>query len=152
MVTAHHSVTAGAPVEALWKRLADLQSWPRWLRVPYATQSVSITSAQRTGLGTEFTMKGQLPYRLFALITEWKELRRLGFEIYRSDYPSDRWFFARASIAVELEPINDRHTVVRCTHILEGRGFLGRLYARIVMRSFLHRNTRQIVGSLKAGI
>jgi uncharacterized protein YndB with AHSA1/START domain len=151
MVTAHYSVTAG-PVEALWKRLADLQAWPRWLRVPYATQLVSITSAQRTGLGTEFTMKGQLPYRLFARITASEELRRLSFEIYRSDYPSDRWFFARASIAVELEPINDRHTVVRCTHILEGRGFMGRLYARTVMRSFVHRNVRQIVGSLRAGI
>ncbi len=152
MPSARHSAVAKAPAEALWQRLADLESWPRWLRVPYAGERVAITSDSPTGAGTEFVLKGRLPARLFARITEWQEARLLAFEIYRSEYPSDRLVFGRANIRIELEEAGEGRTRVTCRHELEGRGLAGRLYAATVMRPFLSSSAHGIVDSLIASV
>lgn len=149
MVTARHAATINVPVDVAWRRLADLASWPRWLLVPYASESLTITSAPPTGQGSEFTLKGRLPYRLFARVVEWQEARLLSYEIYRSEYPSDRLFFRQAVIRVQLEPIDSGRTAVRCSHTLEGRGFAGRLYAATVMRPFISTNVQRIVDGLR---
>ena len=150
MPSARHSAVCAAPVSVLWTRLEDLGSWPRWLRAPYAGQSVTLASAAPARPGAEFVMKGRLPYRLFARITEWQPERRLGFEIYRSEYPSDSLTFGRARIAIDLEPLPDGRTRVTCEHRLWGRGLAGRLYAATVMRPFLKANVQRIIDSLVA--
>ena len=149
MPAARHTGTVDAPVEELWARLADIASWPRWLHVPYATEAVSPAAPGPVGLGTEFTLKGSLPYRLFARITEWQERQRLAFEIYRSEYPSDRLFFRRATIAVELEQLDEARTRATCTHRVEGKGVLGAVYMATVFRPFLSTNAQRIVQSLR---
>jgi len=148
MPTARHSAISRTPAAALWARLADLDSWPRWLRAPYADQSVTLTAAPSAHQGAEFVMKGRLPYRLFARITDWQPERGIEFEIHRSEYPSDRFTFGRARIAIRLERLPDGRTRVTCEHRLCGRGLLGRLYGATVMRPFLKSNVRRIVGGL----
>ncbi len=150
MPSASRSAIIQAPVEALWRRLAEIESWPRWLRVPYASESLTVTSGGPVAEGTEFTMKGRLKSRLFARITAWKENRWLAFEICRSDYPSDRLTFGRAIITIELEPLEEGRTRVTCHHRLDGRGVLGRLYAVVVMRALMSTNTQRILDSLAA--
>ncbi len=152
MPTAHHSAAVQAPVEALWARLADLESWPRWLLVPYASEAVTIASPGPTAVGTEFVLKGRMKARLFARITELEDRRHLAFEIYRSEYPSDRLFFGRPSISIELETVDAAHTRIKCTHRLEGKGAIGKLYAAVVMRPFLAVNVQRIVDSFVAAV
>lgn len=152
MARARHSAIIAAPVAALWARLADLQAWPRWLRVPYASQSVTITSPPPAAVDTEFTLKGRMAYRIFARISQWEEERGLAFEIYRSEYPSDRLFFKRAVIAIELERLDEGRTRVTCTHRAEGKGLLGAVYMAVVMRPFLSSNVHWIVDSLAQAI
>ena len=145
-VSARHSAIARAPPGVLWARMADLESWPRWLHVPYAGESVTLASPADSG--AEFVMKGRLAYRLFARVTDRQPERRLEFEIYRSEYPSDRLTFGHARIAIELEPLEGGRTRVKCEHRLWGRGVAGRLYAATVMRPFLATNVQRIVDAL----
>ena len=152
MPRARHVAIIPAPVGVLWARLGDLEGWPRWLRVPYASESVSIASSTPTALGTEFTLKGRMAYRLFARISQWEEERRLAFEVYRSEYPSDRLFFKRAVIDIELERLDEGRTRVTCTHRAEGKGLVGKLYMAVVMRPFLSTNVRCIVDSLDQAV
>lgn len=137
-----------APIGAVWERLVDLQSWPRWMRVAYVTESVSVTSAATSGVGTEFVMKGRLKSRLFARVVEWTPERQFAFEIYRSGYPSDRLTFGRAVITLDLERADEGKTRVTCEHRLEGRGLRGRVYAATVMRPLIKTNAQRIVESL----
>ena len=150
MPSARASAIAAAPVLAVWALLADIERWPRWLRVPYADQAVSVSSAGPPGAGTEFTLQGKLPFRLFARVSEWQEGQRLAFEIYRSEYPSDRLFFRRAAIAIELDDLGDGRTRVTCAHSVWGRGVLGRLYMATAFRPFLRSSARGFVRSLRS--
>jgi len=151
MPSARASAIADAPVSAVWALLADIERWPRWLRVPYADQAVSVSSAGPPRAGAEFTLQGKLPFRLFARVSEWQEGRRLAFEIYRSEYPSDRFFFRRAAIAIDLEELGG-HTRVTCTHSVWGRGVLGRLYMATAFRPFLRSSARGFVRSLRSSV
>jgi len=148
MARARHVAIIPVPVATLWARLSDLEAWPRWLHVPYASDSVTIVSPMPTAVGTEFTLKGRMAFRLFARISQWEEEGCLAFEVYRSEYPSDRLFFKRAVIAIELERLDERRTRVTCTHRAEGKGLLGAMYMAMVMRPFLSSNVRRIVDSL----
>ena len=148
MPTARQSAVVNAAAAAVWERLAGLPSWPRLLHLQYADESVTLDG--EPGPGTEFVMKGRLPYRLFASITGWQPQRRLEFEIYRSEYPSDRFTFGRALISIDLEPEADGRTRVTCEHRLWGRGIIGRLYAATVMRPFLKANVQRILDGLVA--
>lgn len=148
MARARHSAVIAASIAVLWARLSDLEGWPRWLRVPYASEAVSITSSPPAAVGTEFSLKGRLAYRLFARISRWEEGRCLAFEIHRSQYPSDRLFFKRAVIAIELEGLDEGRTRVTCTHRAEGKGPWGGLYMAVVMRPFLSANVHWITDSL----
>ena len=152
MPAARYSAVTSIPASVLWRKLADIGSWPRWLRAPYADERVVITSPEGRAerIGSEFTLKGRLPYRLFARITDWQPERRLEFEIYRSEYPSDRLTFGHASIAISLELADDARTRVSCEHRPLGKGPGGRLYAATVMRPFLRANVRRIVDNLIA--
>ncbi len=150
MPAARHTSIADAPVDSVWRRLADIESWPHWLHVPYASRSVQIVSRPPIGVGTEFILKGRLRFALFARITDWSVTRRLEFEIHRSEYPSDRLFFKRALIRIDLAALDAQRTRIHCTHRLEGKGRAGRLYAGIVMRPFIASNLRRIVDSLIA--
>ena len=155
MPAASHSAVTNASATAIWARLADLASWPRLLHLQYADESVQLAHPEVSkddpvGLGAEFVMKGRLPYRLFARITDWQPQRRLEFEIYRSEYPSDRLTFGRARISIELEATDDGRTRVTCEHRLWGRGPLGRVYATTVMRPLLKSNVQRIVDGLTA--
>src|SRR3989304_3380874 len=107
MPSASYSEMVEAPIEALWQRLADIESWPRWLRAPYASESVAIATPAPLSPGTELVLQGRLSSRLFARITAGQEGRLLGFEVYRSEYPSDRLFFRWAAIAIELEELDE---------------------------------------------
>jgi uncharacterized protein YndB with AHSA1/START domain len=147
MPASRYSAVVDAPVDAVWRRLADLSAWPDWLRAPYAGREVALERGE-PGAGSRFFMKGALPFRLFARITEWRVNERLAFEIYGSEYPSDRLFFGRALISVDLEGTGDGRTLVLCTHELQGRGIAGRVYAATVMRLFLRRNVRWVVRGL----
>lgn len=147
MPVALASGVVDAPVEAVWGLLADLESWTRWMRVAYATESVSVASEGAVGAGTEFVMKGRLRSRLFARVAEWAPERRFAFEIHRSEYPSDRLTFGRAIITIDLESAGER-TRVTCEHRLEGRGLRGRLYAAMVMRPLIKTNAQRIVDSI----
>ncbi len=151
MPSASHSAIVKATPDAVWGRLADIESWPRWLRVPYASESAVLASRAPAGAGTEFTLKGSMKARLFARVTEWQDKRHLAFEIYRSEYPSDRLFFGRAVISIELEALASS-TKVTCRHSLEGKGFVGRLYAAVVMRPFLKTNVQRMADSLAAAV
>jgi hypothetical protein len=137
-----------AAVGPIWALLADLESWPKWIRVPYLTESVTISSTGTTETGTEFVLKGRLKSRLFARIVEWMPERRLAFEVYRSEYPSDRLTFGRALITIDFESLDEQHTRVTCEHWLEGRGAQGRIYAATVMRPLIATNAQRIVDSL----
>ncbi len=148
MPVARASGVVDAPAEAVWGLLADMESWPRWMHVAYATESVSVTSVGVIGAGTEFVMKGRLKSRLFARIVEWAPEQRFAFEIYRSEYPSDRLTFGRAVISVDLEPAGEGRTRVTCEHRLEGRGLKGWLYAATVMRPLIKTNAQRIVDSI----
>ena len=152
MPRARSSAVLNAPGTAVWARLADLERWPRWLRVPYADTVVIVTGAAPLGDGTELTLQGKLPFRLFARIKEWEESRRLAFEIYRSEYPSDRFFFRRAVIAIDLATLDDNRTRVTCTHTVQGRGLLGRLYMATVFRPFLIASARGFVQGLRSSV
>ena len=148
MPRASHSATVEAPIEGLWQRLADIESWPRWLSAPYVSESVASATPAPPSPGTELVLKGRLRYRLFARITDWQKERLLGFEVYHSEYPSDRLFFRRAAIAIELEELDEAHTRLTCRHEVEGRGVLGRLYMATAFRPFLSANVRRIVQDL----
>lgn len=152
MPASRSSATIDAPVETVWARLADIASWPRWLGVPYASESVTIADAASPRVGTEFVLQGSLPFRLFARITEWREEQLLAFEIYRSEYPSDRLFFQRASVAIELRKLDEASTRATCTHRVEGKGIIGKLYMATVFRPFLISNTRRVVRSLREAV
>ena len=152
MATSRHAGVVDASVDAVWGRLADVQSWPRWLDVPYASESVSIGTGGALGVGTELVLKGSLPFRLFARITEWREGQLLAYEIDRSEYPSDRLFFRRASITIELAKLDEGRTRATCSHHVEGKGFFGRLYMATVFRPFLRSNARRIVRSLRSAM
>jgi hypothetical protein len=148
MPSASHSAVANASAAHIWARLSDLASWPHLLHLQYADESVTLESVP--GVGAEFAMKGRLSYRLFARIGGWQPERRLEFEIHRSEYPSDRFTFARAVISIDLEPLDDARTRVTCEHTLWGRGPAGRAYAATVMRPFLKSNVQRIVDGLTA--
>jgi len=152
MPSASHSATVEAPIEALWPRLADIQSWPRWLSAPYASESVTLAAPPPPKPGTELVLKGRLSYRLFARVTDWQDERLLAFEVYRSEYPSDRLFFQRAVIAIELEKVDETRTRVTCRHQVEGKGVLGRLYMTTAFRPFLAANVRRIVQDLARAV
>src|SRR2546426_839102 len=154
MSAARYSAVTSLPASALWPKLADIGSWPRWLRAPYADEHVEIALPERGGeaIRSEFTLKGRLPYRLFARITEWQPERLLRFEIYHSEYPSDRLTFGHASISIGLGPAEQGMTCVSCEHRLLGKGPAGRVYAATVMRPFLRANVRRIVANLVAGV
>jgi len=149
MPAARCSACTGVPVAAVWSGLADISSWPRLLHLPYASESVVLDSGP-PALGSEFVMKGTLPYRLFARITDWQPERRLEFEIYRSEYPSDRLTFGRARISIELEAMDDGRSRVTCEHRLWGRGLAGRVYAATVMRPLLKSNVQRFIDGLVA--
>jgi uncharacterized protein YndB with AHSA1/START domain len=151
MPTSSYSAVIRAPAYIVWRHLADLRSWPQWLRAPYAGREVVLESGP-PGEGSRFTFQGVLPFRLFAEITEWREHERLAFRIYDSEYPSDRLFLGSAAISVDLEKIDDDRTRARCVHQLWGKGTAGRVYAAVVMRPFLWRNVRWIVRGLKARV
>jgi hypothetical protein len=146
MPSARHSAIANASAGVIWSRLADLPSWPRLLHLQYADEWVVVEG--ESGRGAEFVMKGRFAYRLFARITDWEPEQRLEFEIYRSEYPSDRLTFARAVIAVDLESLEDGRTRVTCEHTLWHRGPVGRAYASTIMRPFLNANVQRIVDGL----
>ena len=148
MPTARHSVIVAAPAGAVWARLADVASWPRWLRAPYASESVTVANSP-VGVGTEFVLKGSLPFRLFASVTEWREEQLLSFQIYRSEYPSDRLFFERAVITIELDRLDETRTRATGIHRVAGKGLLGTLYMATVFRPFLMSNVRRFVRSLR---
>ncbi len=150
MPTARHAAVIAAPVSDLWSLLASLESWPRWMHVPYVSESVRVTSEGPAGPGAEFEMKGRLGSRLFARVTAWEEERRLEYEIYRSEYPSDRLTFGRAVITIVLEPLGPDRTKATCEHRLEGKGLAGRAYAATVMRPLIKANAQRIVDSLAA--
>ena len=152
MPSASHSATVSAPIDALWDRLAAIESWPRWLTAPYADQSVTLAPPAPPRAGTELVLKGRFSYRLFARITDWQDGRLLSFEVYRSEYPSDRLFFRRAAIAIELEKLDEVHTRVTCRHQVEGSGVLGMLYMATAFRPFLRANVRRIVQDLARGV
>jgi hypothetical protein len=95
-------------------------------------------------------MKGRLSYGLFARITEWQPESRMAFEIYRSEYPSDRLTFRRAVISIDLEPLDDGRTRVTCEHTLWHRNPVGKAYAATVMRPLLKSNVQRIVDGLAA--
>ena len=152
MPRASHSATVEAPIEALWQRLADIEAWPRWLSAPYVSESVTIATPAPPSPGTELVLKGRLSYRLFARITDWQDGRLLAFEVYRSEYPSDRLFFRRAVIAIELEKVDGTRTRVTCRHQVEGKGVLGRLYMATAFRPFLAANVRRIVQDLARAV
>ena len=152
MPSASHSATVEAPIEALWERLAGIELWPTWLSAPYASESVTIASPAPAKPGAELVLKGRFTYRLFARITEWQERRLLAFEVYRSEYPSDRLFFRRACIAIELERLDEARTRVTCRHDAEGKGVLGRLYMATAFRPFLIANVRRIASDLARAV
>jgi hypothetical protein len=93
-------------------------------------------------------MKGRLAYRLFGRITDWQPESRLAFEIYRSEYPSDRLTFGRAVISIDLEPLDKERTRVTCEHALWHRNPVGKAYAATIMRPFLKANVQRIVDGL----
>lgn len=149
MPIARCSALVDRPPDVVWQQLADLASWPHWMLVPYASESVSVISAGEPVAGTEFVMRGRrMKWRLFARITEWMPERQLAFEIYRSEYPSDRFTFGRAVIRIDLEPADQGRTRVICEHRLEGLGLLGRLYAATVMRPLIKTNAQRMVDGL----
>ncbi len=148
MPSQSHSATIRAPAETVWGLLVGIESWPRWLHVPYASESVTIVSTGPIAVGTEFILQGRLSFRLFARVTQLKEMRLFAFETHRSEYPSDRLLFKRASISLELDQANDGETRVTCTHWVEGKGRLGQLYMATAFRPFLFLNVRRIVRSL----
>lgn len=152
MPSESHSATIDTPVEAVWNILVGIESWPRWLHVPYASESVTVLSAAPTEVGTEFILKGRLSFRLFARITQLEEMRLLAFEVHRSEYPSDRLFFKRASIAIELGKVNEGETRVTCTHWVDGKGLLGQLYMATAFRPFLITNVQRVVRSLAQAV
>jgi len=135
-------------VETVWSLLVGLESWPRWLRVPYASESITVDSAGPPHVGTGFTLKGQWSFRLFARVEQLEEMRLLAFEIESSEYPSDRLFFKRARISIELSKVDQGRTRVTCTHWVEGKGLLGRLYMATAFRPFLRSNVRRVVRSI----
>jgi uncharacterized protein YndB with AHSA1/START domain len=145
-----HSAVVDAAPGALWRLLSDLESWPRWMGAPYASESVLITSQGATAAGTEFVMKGRLKARLFARVLDWLPEQRLAYEIHRSEYLSDRLFFQRAVVSVVLAPEGDRRTRITCTHELTGRGLLGSIYAATLMRPLMQTNVQRIVDGLRA--
>ncbi len=148
MPSQSYSATIGVPAETVWELLVGIESWPQWLHVPYASESVTVVSAGPIAEGTEFILRGRLSFRLFARVTQLEEMRLFAFEIHRSEYPSDRLFFKRASIALKLGEANDGETRVTCTHWIEGKGRLGQLYMATAFRPFLIFNVRRIVRSL----
>jgi uncharacterized protein YndB with AHSA1/START domain len=148
MPTARRIASIAAPPEAIWRILADVESWPRWLRVPYAGESVTASPPGEPGAGTEIVLKGRLRHRLFARLTAWEPGRCLAFEIHRSEYPLDRWFFHHAVIRIEIADRPAGGATVTCTHRLQGKGPAGRLYAALVMRPFLAFNVQRIIDSL----
>ena len=142
-----------AQQEAIWERLADLRSWPRWLGVPWAAESVQLEATEKEEmLGAVVVFKGRLPYRLFATITDWRPPRRLALRIYRSEYPSDRLTFRCAEISIELAEVDDRRTQVICKHVLFGKGPAGALYAATIMRLFLKSNVQRMLDGLAAAV
>ena len=152
MPSASHSATIDSPVEAVWRLLIDLESWPRWLRVPYASESVAADSLEPPHVGTEFTLKGKMRFALFARIERLEDLRLLAFEITRSEYPSDRLFFKRARISIELSEVDSGRTRVTCVHWVQGKGLLGRLYMATVFRPFLRDNVLRVVQSIAESV
>ena len=153
MPAARHTAIAKATPNVLWEKLADLESWPRWVGVPWAAESVQLEATEKEEmLGAVVVFKGRLPYRLFATITDWRPPRRLAFKIYRSEYPSDRLTFRWAEISIELAEVDDRRTQVICKHVLLGKGPAGALYAATIMRLFLKSNVQRMLDGLAAAV
>ena len=125
--------------------MADVERWPRWIGAPYASESV----AWEPPGGSTFVLKGRLPYKLSARLSERDEPRAFRFEFTASEYPSDRLFLAHAEAAFDLEAVDADRTAVTYTHAAEGRGLLGRAYMATVFRLFLMRNASRIVAGLR---
>lgn len=151
MPTESQTATVDARLEDVWNLLIDVESWPRWLHVPYASESVTIASPAPTQVGTELILKGRMSFRLFARITQLEEMRGLAFEVHRSEYPSDRLFFQRACIAFQVSRLTGK-TQVTCTHQVEGKGPLGRLYMATAFRPFLDANVKRVLRSLARSV
>ena len=148
MPAASYARTAPVAAEAVWALLEDIESWPRWLRAPYASARATPDVAGPVREGTTFALQGSLPYRLHARVVACEPPRRLSFEFERSEYPSDRLVFGGARITVDVEPAGEGRTRVACRHEVAGKGVLGRLYMATVFRPFLWRNVRWFVNGL----
>lgn len=146
------SVRIEAATGRVWGLIANLEGWPRWLDVPYATRSVTVTSPDPRGRGSEIVLRGRLSFRLFARVIDWDEGRSLRLEIFRSDYPSDRLFFARASAGFTLEQVGDSATRVTYDHSVQGKGPLGRLYMATIFRLLLRGNAARILAGLQRAL
>jgi hypothetical protein len=138
-----------APVARVWALIADIERWPRWIDAPYASESVAWEPAGPPAVGSAFVLRGRLPYRLSARVTEWDEQRSFRFEVTASEYPSDRLFLARAEAGFRLESLDAQHTRVTYEHIAEGRGLIGRAYMATLFRLFLMRNASRVIAGLR---
>ncbi len=126
----HGGVTINAPIDTAWANLADVASHVDWMA---DAESITFTSASRTGVGTTFecvTKVGPLHTTDKMTVTEWQDRRRIGV--------------AHTGIVVgagvfELAPINERVTVLSWTEDLRFPWFLGGVVTAVAARPVLKR-------------
>ncbi|MBA2609438.1 MAG: SRPBCC family protein [Actinobacteria bacterium] len=123
-------VTINAPIDAAWAHLADIDSHVDWMA---DAESITFTSAARTGVGTAFecvTKVGPLRTTDKMTVTEWDDGRRIGV--------------AHSGIVVgsgvfELAAVNERVSRLSWTEDLRFPWFVGGVVSAFAARPVLKR-------------
>jgi len=141
MATLHHEIRIDAPVDAVWRAIADLAAVDKFNPL---VASARYISQQREGVGAarhcELKPKGWVEERVW----EWTPPRALGLEVSASEYP-----VVFMSWRTELAP---EGTATLMTQVMSYKvkfGVFGALLDALVMRRMLDRSIRKIFAGLK---
>lgn len=144
MTTLRHEIHIDAPIETVWKALADLAAVERYN--PMVT-SARLISEQHEGVGAmrrcELKPKGWVEERVW----DWSPPRAIGFEVAASEWPIVfmKW-------KTELENKDGKTLVKQEMSYALKFGPIGALLDAIVMRRKLDKNVSDIFESMKSWI
>ena len=141
MTTLRHSIRIGAPVEAVWKAVSDLEAVQRYNPM---VASARFTSEKRQGVGAarrcQLRPNGWVEERVW----EWSPPRAIGLEVAASEWPLVfmRW-------RTELREEGAGTAVSQETSYQVKFGPLGALLDALVMRRKLDRGIAEVFDGLK---
>jgi carbon monoxide dehydrogenase subunit G len=141
MGTLHHEIKIEAPVDTVWRTLADLEAVQHYNP---GVSSARCISTAREGIGAarhcDLKPKGWVRER----VTVWEPGRALGLEVSDSEWPIVfmRW-------RTELKPQGGATLVAQDFEYQLKFGLLGKLMDAMMMRSKLNKGINDVFAGLK---